>query len=164
MLRCCRDENALAAVLAHEIGHVENNHGLRAISKSRLTSAATILATESAKNLGGQQLADLTKTFEGSITDITSTMVNSGYSRQFESQADACAVATLQRAGYSPRGLLSMLSEMEKRLKPGGTDFAKTHPPPEVRIAAIRKLIDDAPPLPPSLVRDRRFALAMKGI
>ena len=164
MLHCCHSEEAVAAVLAHEIGHVESNHGLRAIDKSRLTSAATILGTELGKNLGGQQLAELTKTFENSISDITATMVNSGYSRQFESQADACAVATLQRAGYNPTGLIAMLSEMERQLKPGGKDFAKTHPDPEVRIAEIRKLIGTAPASAQSPARDQRFALAMRGI
>lgn len=164
MLRCCRNEEAVAAVLAHEIGHVENNHGLRAIDKSRLTSAATILATESAKNLGGRELADLTKTFEGSISDITSTLVNKGYSRQFESQADASAVTTLRRAGYNPDGLVSMLSEMEKQLKPGGMGFAKTHPDPKVRMAEVRKLIGAAPAPATAPARDRRFAAAMRGI
>ena len=31
LIRCCPNEDALAAVLAHEIGHVEKQHGLRAI-------------------------------------------------------------------------------------------------------------------------------------
>lgn len=57
MIRCCKTEDALAAVLAHEIGHVQNQHGLKAIKKGRLTSALTILAVEGAKNLGGQDLA-----------------------------------------------------------------------------------------------------------
>jgi predicted Zn-dependent protease len=56
MLRCCKNEDEVASVLAHEIGHVQLEHGLRAIKKSRWTSAFTILGTEAAKNLGGQQL------------------------------------------------------------------------------------------------------------
>jgi len=63
MIRCCQNEDALAAVLAHEIGHVELQHGLQAISKSRMTSALTILATESAKSFGGKELAQLTEAF-----------------------------------------------------------------------------------------------------
>ena len=144
MIRCCRSEEALAGVLAHEIGHVELNHGLQAIDKSRLTAAATILGTEAAKNLGGQELADLTRTFESSISDITSTVMNSGYARKFEFQADKAAVTILARAGYSSRGLVSMLEQMEKNLKPGGHDFAKTHPAPQDRIAELAKLVKDS--------------------
>jgi predicted Zn-dependent protease len=164
LLRCCPNEESVAAVLAHEIGHVELNHGLQAINKSRLTSAATILASESAKNLGGKDLADLTRAFEDSISDITGTLVNSGYSRQFEAQADKAGVTILQRAGYDPHGLLSMLTEMGKHLKPGGQDFAKTHPDPAVRMADIRRQIGGRASPPPSAARDRRFAAAMKGI
>lgn len=164
MLKCCRSEEALAAVLAHEIAHVEFNHGLQAINKSRLTSAATILATESAKNLGGKELSELTKAFEDSISDITATMVNNGYTRQFESQADKGAVTILQRSGYDPTGLLSMLTEMEQHLKPGGKDFAKTHPDPKDRISEARKLIGNTPASAPVPARQQRFANAMKGV
>jgi beta-barrel assembly-enhancing protease len=164
MLRCCRGEDALAAVLAHEVGHVQFKHGLQAINKGRVTSALTVLAAESAKNLGGQQLAELTKTFEGSISDITSTLVNSGYSRHFEQQADAAAVTILKRAGYDPHGLTAMLTEMSKRLKPSGRDFAKTHPDPKVRIEEVNALIGPAPARPAPAARQARFDKAMAGI
>ncbi|MEI6515143.1 MAG: M48 family metalloprotease [bacterium] len=163
MLKCCKSEEALAGVLAHEIGHVELNHGLQAIDKSRLTAAATILGTEAAKNLGGKDLADLTKTFENSISDITSTVMNSGYARKFEFQADKAAVIILNRSGYSPNGLVSMLQQMERTLKPGGHDFAKTHPAPQDRIAELTKLIGSAPAAA-APERQERFTDSMKGL
>jgi len=164
MLRCCKSEEALAGVLAHEIGHVELNHGLQAIDKSRLTAAATILGTEAAKNLVGKDLADLTKTFESSIADITSTVMNSGYARKFEFQADKAAVAILERSGYSPNGLVSMLKRMEKNLKPGGHDFAKTHPAPQDRISELGRIIKQSASPAASPARQARFAAAMLGI
>ena len=164
MLRCCKSEEALAGVLAHEIGHVELNHGLQAIDKSRLTAAATILGTEAAKNLGGKDLADLTKTFESSIADITSTVMNSGYARKFEFQADKAAVTILERSGYSPSGLVSLLQQMEKNLKPGGHDFAKTHPAPQDRINELGRIIKQSASPAASPARQARFAAAMQGI
>jgi len=141
MLRCCENEDALAAVLAHEIGHVQARHGLRSIKKSRVTNALTTIGIEGAKNLGGEQLAQLTKTFEKSISDITNTMMNNGYSRAFEKDADLGAVKILQRVGYDPNGLIDMLNVMETRLKPGKIDFSRTHPSPEKRIADIENAI-----------------------
>ncbi len=120
LLRCCADEDAVAAVLAHEIGHVQAAHGLQAIRKGRLTSALTILATESAKQFGGRELAELTTAFEGSIGDITGTLVNSGYSRKFEREADDIAVTILERVGYNPRALEEMLAQMKQRLPAAG--------------------------------------------
>lgn len=164
MLRCCEHEDAMAAVLAHEIGHVQNKHGLQAIKTSRVTSALTTLGVESAKAFGGQELASLTETFEASIGDITKTLVNSGYSRAFESEADMAAVTILKRVGYDPNGLVDMLRIMQKRLKPGGLDFAKTHPAPEVRIADIGRMIGSYAPVKVAKVRQPRFEMALQGV
>ena len=157
LLRCCRSEDALAAVLAHEIGHVENQHGLQAIKRGRLTSALTIFAVEAGKNLAGEDLAEATKAFEGSITDISSTLMNSGYSRSLEYDADAAAVKILIRAGYDPQALIDMLTEMKKNLTADARGFGKTHPAPEDRIQQVSRLVslNAVSPAPPA--RQQRF-------
>ena len=139
LLRCCRDEDSLAAVLAHEIGHIQLRHGMQAIQKARVTEALTTIAAEGAKTFGSREVAALTQTFGGTITDITNTMINKGYSRASEYEADQAAVTLLRRVGYNPGGLVEMLSAMRKNLKAGGLDFAKTHPAPDGRTAGIRK-------------------------
>jgi predicted Zn-dependent protease len=164
MLRNCKSEDAVAAVLAHEIGHVQLRHGLQSIDRSRLTQALTTLAAEGAKTFGKKELADLTRAFEGSITDITSTMINNGYSRAFEREADAAAIQILSRVGYDPNGLVAMLSEMEKNLKPGGLDFAKTHPSPRSRIDDIRSLNVGGKPYQEVSARQARFRKALGNI
>ena len=164
MLRCCRSEDAVAAVLAHEIAHIQLRHGLQAIDKSRVTEALTTLGAEGAKSYGGRKLADLTKVFEGSVSDVTSTLVNNGYSRSFEREADAAAVTILARVGYDPDGLVAMLTEMEKNLKPGGLDFAKTHPSPRSRIDDIRQRHADGKALEEVPARQARFRAGLGNI
>jgi beta-barrel assembly-enhancing protease len=164
LLRCCRHEDAAAAVLAHEIGHVQRRHGLRAIKTARLTSALTILGAESAKQFGGAELASLTKAFEGALNDIAQTLINSGYARNLEYEADADAVAILKRLGYNPNGLVDMLQVMDRRLKPGGLDFAKTHPDPDVRIKQVRKILGPPQPVQAPGSRRRRFESAMRRV
>ncbi|MFC1824082.1 M48 family metalloprotease [Thermodesulfobacteriota bacterium] len=137
LIKCCANEDALAAVLAHEIGHVQLKHGLQAIKKSRVTSALTTLAMEGAKTAAGGDLGQITQTFEDSISDITGTLINNGYSRSFEREADLAAVTILNRVGYNTSVLIDMLKEMGERLQPGASDFAKTHPSPANRIADI---------------------------
>lgn len=140
LLQCCQTEDELAAVLAHEIGHVEKLHGLRAIRTGRLNSALTILAVEAGKNLAGENLAEVTKAFDESINDITTTLMNSGYSRKLEYEADAAAIAILKQAGYQPGALVAMLENMAKNWDSSRKDFAATHPPPTDRIAQLGKL------------------------
>jgi len=164
MLRCCKNEDEVAAVLAHEISHVQLRHGIQSIEQSRKTEALKVLAVEGTKTFGGKELADLTKTFESSIGDITSTLINNGYSRAFEREADAAAVRILSRVGYDPNALAAMLREMGKRLKPGGADFAKTHPSPASRIEDISSMGVRKPSSPAPAARQARFQRALGGV
>ena len=158
MLRLCKDEGQAAAVLAHEVGHVQGKHGLRAIKSSRVTSALTILAVEGAKNYAGGQVAQLVEAFEGSVTDITSMLMNSGYSRDLEREADQQAVVILGRVGYDPASLTGLLTEMDKRMPKGGPGFAKTHPDPKDRIQSLDLKGGAAKAPPASPERKARFA------
>jgi len=164
MLRCCKDEDTLAAVLAHEIAHVQLKHGLQAIKTSRLTSAFSIMATEGAKQAGGPQLAQLTGILEDSIHDVTATLVNSGYSRAFEREADVAALEILGRAGYDQRALVAMLGEMKQRLNPQGLDFAKTHPDPADRIADLAPQLAGAKAPVGMALRQQRFQSILGSI
>jgi beta-barrel assembly-enhancing protease len=168
LLRCATSEDAVAAILAHEISHVAKQHGLKAIKKDRLTKALIGVGTTAAQVLGPDELADQTSTFKDSVGDITSTLVNSGYSREQELDADKVALANLRAIGYNPEALRDMLKVMQKKLKSGGLDFAKTHPDPKVRIAAIevelkgKKAVAATPEA--AAARDERYKAALGGI
>lgn len=165
MLRLCRTEDELAAVLAHEIGHVQHAHGLRAIRSARWASAVALGLTEAGRAWGSEEIRQLTQAFEGAIDDVTSTLMVNGYSRRLEREADEAAVIILRRLGYDPQALITMLVYMEKDLEPGGLDFARTHPPPAARIRDVRRMRGINDPVPPAPTeRQRRFDHAMRGI
>jgi len=164
LLRCCEHEDAAAAVLAHEIAHIQFRHGLRAIQTSRITDAITVIGTESAKTFGGQDLANLTTMFEGTISDISKTLISTGYSRSQEYEADAAAVTIMRRVGYNPAGLTEMLDVMKLHLHPGGVDFAKTHPSPQNRIAQLRKLVAVSKPVQRPARRQARLEAVMRQV
>ncbi len=164
MLRCCKTEDALAAVLAHEIAHVQNQDGLRAIKTSRLTSALTILAAEGAKQYSGGDLAQLTQAFEGSVGDVVNTLVVNGYSRGQEREADEAAILILRRVGYNPYALVEMLTVMKSQLKAGGPGFGKTHPDPQDRINAIKTLAGSPIKTPAPAARQARFERALGAV
>lgn len=164
MIRLCKTEDDLAAIVAHEVGHVQLRHAVKAIKSSRLTSALTILAMEGAKSFGGEQLAQLTTAFEGSIGDITSTMMNSGYARGQEREADRAAIVILQRIGYRQASLVDVLERMGKVLETDHRGFGATHPPADTRIKELLPIIDDTKTPVPTSARQKRFERLVKGI
>ncbi|MDC0336393.1 M48 family metalloprotease [Pseudodesulfovibrio sp.] len=162
LLKCCRTEDAMASVLAHEIGHVQRKHGLQAIQKSRITEGVTTLALTGTSTFSGGTLSNLTTAFDGALTDITTTLIDNGYSREFEDEADHDAVTIMQRVGYNPNTFVDMLKVMEDRIKPDGKGFARTHPSPEDRIEVVEGVIGGytKPKLP--MTRGFRF-MSMTG-
>ena len=164
LLRCCNSEEALAGVLAHEVGHVQARHGIQAIRQSRINEAFLTIGMEGAKTFGSPQVAELTRTFEGAIDDIVQKLINSGYARSSEYEADAAAVPILKGLGYDPNGLVDMLTIMEQRLIAGRADFAKTHPSPESRINQLRGIIGPHRPVRSTSARMRRFEKAMATV
>jgi predicted Zn-dependent protease len=139
LLKLSTREDSVAAILAHEIGHIVERHGIKSIQKARRTAAVTGVFVDTADEIGVMPLPELTATFTGSIDDIVTKMVVNGYSRENENEADAVAVDILIKIGYDPGALIELLESLDENYTPGGLDFAKTHPAPKKRIDAIEK-------------------------
>jgi beta-barrel assembly-enhancing protease len=164
LLRCCKSEDALAAVLAHEVGHVQLGHGMGAIRGSRYTSLGRIAGVELAKNLGGEQLAQAAEVFDGSVGDIMKKMVDSGYQSSQEYDADKAAVTIVKRVGYNPTALSDLLEQMEKQLGSKSGGFGKTHPTPKSRLQNIEPLLKGVGAVKEPTARKTRFSKVMIGI
>jgi len=137
MLNLTESEDELAAVLAHEIGHVTGKHGLKAISKARWTEAATTLGTEAARAYTDAQLDSLVDLFEGTIDDVFQTLVVRGYGRAQEHEADRLAVACLQGSGYNSTEFVSLLQRLDATQKQESDGIFATHPNIGNRIAEV---------------------------
>jgi len=163
LLKCCSSEDELAAVIAHEIAHVQYKHGLQAIRQDRITKALTMIADEALRDqkADNKELADL---FDGSIRDITTTLITNGYSQNLEFQADQGALYILVSLGYNPAALTGVLQTMKQRLKPNAVDFYRTHPSPDRRIMEISRVYQVPGTIPVNQVRQKRFLAATKGI
>ncbi len=163
LLKICKNEDELAAVLAHEISHVQLRHGVESIKDSRWTSITTTLGTQAAKKYGSKELAELTQTFEDSVDDIVKTLVVNGYSREYEYQADEYALGIMKKSDYVDAAMLTMLTKMQDRLKNDTQGFASTHPAPFERIELIRTMVKKGKASIPK-VRKKRFLAYMKNV
>jgi predicted Zn-dependent protease len=164
LIKLTSNEAELAAVLAHEISHVALQHGVKAIQKNRLTGAWVGAGADAAKTFGPSEVKDMTAAFEGSITDLTQAVVNKGYSRDTEFEADAHAVEVLRKSGYSPLALLSMLEDLKKIPQGSGSSLSKTHPAPADRIAKVKPLVQKDSPVTLTDVQKQRYQAALGSL
>ena len=159
MLKKAQNEDQLAAILAHEVAHVNHKDGLASIQKSRWVEALSILGSETARKLGGAEMTKLVSLFEGSVDDVAKTLLVNGYSREQEMEADLGALAFLNRLGYSPYGLTDSLEKMAREQTGGSKQgiFA-THPGMNQRLASSKSAIaKNQWPRKDDPARDRRF-------
>jgi predicted Zn-dependent protease len=138
MLGLVRNEDQLAAVLAHEVGHVAEKHGLQAISRARWTEVVTTLAMETAKAYTAAEMASLVDLFQGTVDDVFKTLVVNGYGREQELQADMDAIGCMKSCGYDGRQFISVLDHLEQTSKQTSEGIFSTHPGIGERIQAAK--------------------------
>jgi Zn-dependent protease with chaperone function len=123
-----QDDRELLGILAHELAHVEQQHGLRNLYQST-------------------GLLVLISVLLGDVTSITSTasslpafLLQSGYSRQFEREADTFAGQYMLQQGWGTKPLRDIL----QRLAGGRGDklpaLLSTHPGTEERLRHLEAM------------------------
>jgi Zn-dependent protease with chaperone function len=113
--KCSVDE--VAAILAHEIGHIEHRHGLR---QSFRSSALALLLGALASEMGSVSL---------STSGLPRLIANTRYSRELEEEADAFAIALLLAHKRQPELLGKCLQRIAPSAdEPGPWQFLSTHP------------------------------------
>jgi predicted Zn-dependent protease len=121
-------EDELAAVLAHEIAHVNRRHQWKVIQQQKLVALAGDAVTRSDPGRSAQVVADL-----------GAKLIARGLDKSAEFEADRDGVVIVARAGYDSSALIAVMERL-KALKSGEADTAllfSTHPSPQDRIAAL---------------------------
>jgi predicted Zn-dependent protease len=141
LINAAKSEDALAAVIAHEVAHIQLQHSIKAIRTNRITQALMITGTSAAGAAAGMDVNQLTDVFNESVGEIVLTLVNNGYSQTQEFDADNTAMSLLASAGYNPSALIDMLRELNAVQSGSSGGFGKTHPTPAQRISNAEKSV-----------------------
>lgn len=137
LVELAKHDDEIAAILAHELGHVRQRHALRHVFQNSAT--ALIMAT-----LTGDLV---------SITSLAATLptalVDASFSRAFEREADDASIAWMKSAGVPPRRYAEILGRLQAQLvvKHGAAadgnsqirNYLSTHPDTGERIRRIMK-------------------------
>jgi predicted Zn-dependent protease len=153
------NEDELAAVIAHEIAHIVNQDGVKAIQSSRLTNLAVVMGTQAVADRSSAEFGKLLSVFEGSIQDVVSQVVVNGYSQATEAKADVSGLTCLERAGYDPHALETMLKRIISEGQGTGRGVMKTHPATSDRLEnVVENMPSSRPDMSSFMLRSRRYA------
>lgn len=111
------DTDAILGVLAHEIGHVDEEHSLRQLYRVAGTAALIMLVAGDIGSAGEE------------IMTSGAALLTLSHSRAAESEADHVSVDLMRKAGRDPASIGRFFALMEEKLKLGDdSSMLSTHP------------------------------------
>lgn len=134
------NEAELAAVLAHEVGHIAEKHAITSIRRTQFLQGAASITAATMKGDKGKQ-------FESMISDLQSVLFDKGLDKNMEFDADSASMETLYRTGYDPRAMISVLRKLQKIETTSNSkgSWFSTHPPISQRIRNLESQLDKYP-------------------
>ena len=124
----------VAGVIAHEIGHVAQRDGTKAVLQGAGLSF-----------LFGMLLGDFVG--GGAVVIAAKTVLQLSYSREAETAADRYGAELMKKAGGNAHALATMLGKLGGATEPG-MKILLDHPETKARIAAINRIAADAATVP----------------
>jgi predicted Zn-dependent protease len=123
------NEAELAALLGHELGHVNARHAAEQMSKGLLAQGGLMIGSVLVGTQFDLEGSELNQIMQLGMLGASALLAT--YSRDNEREADALGMDYLVRSGYSPDGmvgLMEMLNSLNKQKPASSLTFFATHP------------------------------------
>ena len=111
MFRACTNEAELAGVIAHEMVHVIQRHGVKELKKSEAKIKSESAFAELEEETG--PMGDEEKELEEYADNVYQNLISPRL-LTYEIDADRIAMYYLKRAGYDPTGIASVLQRIQE--------------------------------------------------
>lgn len=135
LFKVAKNDDQLAAVMAHEVGHAIAHHGAERMSQQMAVQAG--LSSLGLAGDSGSQYAQLAA--------MAATLgVVLPFSRTQEAEADHIGIIMMAKAGYDPHGAVALWENFTKLGGDRQPEFLSTHPAPASRIQNLKALLPEA--------------------
>ena len=128
------NDDALAAILSHEIAHITGKHALKIVARGEFLSGASSLAA--ARSGEVRKVDAQLRQFNLGVEQITKTLFEKGFDPQTEYGADKEGRTLALTTGYAPGALRLVLLRLQARTGDPQT-IVSTHPPLGERIRRL---------------------------
>jgi predicted Zn-dependent protease len=147
LLELATNDDELATVMGHEIGHVIARHGAERMSEQMVIQGIGALGSAYAQSKYSAQAVQLAQMAYGTGTTVLRVLP---HSRANESEADRMGLLFAAKAGYNPEAAVTFWQKMaqQKTGTPGALEkFLSTHPANDERIADLRAMMPEVIPV-----------------
>lgn len=136
IFKVARNQDQLAAVVAHEIGHVVANHHNERITRQMGAQVGVGLVGAVLGGAYGQGAGELATQGGGLFAQGAFLLPNS---RTQESEADVVGQQLMARAGFDPRQAVDLWQNMIATSGSRGPQWLSTHPDPQSRLSEMNQ-------------------------
>ncbi len=147
LIAMCDHPGELAAVVAHEAGHVDLGHIIKGDTLMQTLMAAAEQNPALLKDVRGAVGGGIIPDGDGPIPVFA--VLKAGFSRTDEFEADEHSLYVLSRAGIQPKWAISMMMKLDEYGYRNGHHLLNgvmiDHPPASERIAELRAKIVNVP-------------------
>lgn len=126
-----KNQDQLAAVIAHEIGHVVSRHHDERITNQMGAQAGLGIVGAIVGSAYGQQAGTTTQQLGGAAVQAAFLLPNN---RTQESEADVVGQQLMARAGFDPRQAVNLWENMLAASNSRPPQWLSTHPDPAARL------------------------------
>ncbi len=140
LIPIAENENGLAVIMGHEIGHALAHHGAERMAQQNMQR---IVGAGVAMGAGGMD-SGAQRTVMGVFGGISQYGFALPFSRKHESEADEIGLYLVARACYDPREAPRLWERMGSQAGATPPEFQSTHPSPATRIADFNRLMPTA--------------------
>lgn len=137
LLEKVSNDDELACILAHEVGHIVARHSIKKLQAMQSYSILRLLVAVAPV----QGTGDV-----GNAADVAFTQFLLGYSREDELLADQLGARYAKLAGYDPHGMVTFLLKLQdinRRMPLQERSYYKTHPYVPDRVRVVKQEIGE---------------------
>ncbi|GAA3928538.1 M48 family metallopeptidase [Litoribacillus peritrichatus] len=128
LVELAESDDEITSIMLHEIAHVELRHSFQSVVRTSTMILGVVVLT-----------GDLTS-LNALVFAIPALLLNTGYSRNMEAEADDYSLEQMKAMGIDPQNFATIMTKLaEDKPEASGSGYWSSHPPTENRIAKFEQ-------------------------